>query len=89
MPLNKDDTNFHLMASQEEFKDMNLVESEDLLHKMNKKENFQDISSGLNAIEEETKEVKKDLNVYVNYDMLGGLEQIVECDEEDADLEAN
>lgn len=76
------------MASQE-FKDMNLDDSEDQLHKINKKENSQDISSSQNAIEEETKEVKKDLNVYVNYDMLGGLEKIVECDEEDADLEAN
>ena len=50
------------------------------------------MSSSLNAQEEETKEVKKetkkDLNIYVNYDMLGGLEQIVECDEEDAEVEA-
>ena len=35
------------------------------------------------------KETKKDFNIYVNYDMLGGLEQIVECDEEDAEPEAN
>lgn len=51
------------------------------------------MSSRLNAQEEETKEVKKetkkDFNIYVNYDMLGGLEQIVECDEEDAEPEAN
>ena len=64
----------------------------DLFQNINSNENSQEMSSSLNVQEEETKEVKKetkkDLNIYVNYDMLGGLEQIVECDEEDAEVEA-
>lgn len=70
--------------NSQEFKEISLLDSGEFFQTMNQTELCSEISAGQFSFAEETKEVKKDLNNYVNYNVLGGLEQILECDEDDA-----